>query len=57
MKEELSISHGLILRGTRTIVPTSLQQRAVDIAHEAHLGIQKTKALLREKLWFPRLIV
>ena len=56
VKDELSISsHGLILRGTRIVVPHSLRQRAVDIAHEAHLGIQKTKALLREKVWFPQI--
>ena len=43
IKDELSItSHGLILRGTRIVVPLSLRQRAIDIAHEAHLGIQKT---------------
>ena len=40
IKDELSISsHGLILRGTRILVPHSLRKRAVDIAHEAHLGI------------------
>ena len=55
MKDERSISlHGLILRGNSMVVPHSLRQRAVDIAHEAHLVIQKTKALLREKVWFPQ---
>ncbi len=48
VKDELSISsHGLILRGTRIVVPHSLRQKAVDIAHEAHLGIQK--------VWFPQI--
>ena len=28
-------------------------ERIVDIAHEGHLGIVKTKALPREKVWFP----
>ena len=37
------------------MVPHSLRQRAVDIAHEANLGIQKTKALLREKVCFPQI--
>ena len=36
-------------------MPHSLRQRAVDIAHESHQGIQKTKALLREKVWFPQI--
>ena len=56
VKDELSVSsHGLILRGNRIVVPHSLRQRAVNIAHESHQGIQKTKALLREKVWFPQI--
>ena len=35
------------------MIPATLQERIVDIAHEGHLGIVKTKALLREKVWFP----
>ena len=35
------------------VVPTMLQKRAVEIAHEGHQGIVKTKTLLREKVWFP----
>ena len=43
-----------ILKGPlKFIIPKLLQQRAVDIAHEGHFGIGKTKALLREKIWFP----
>ena len=37
------------------MIPAPLQERIVDIAREGHLGIVKTKALLREKLWFPRM--
>ena len=54
IKDELAIgAQGIILRGTRIIIPPSLRQRAIDIAHENHQGISKTKALLREKIWFP----
>eukprot|EP00794_Sanderia_malayensis_P005113 gene5112-biopygen4171 len=54
IKDELTVGAlGVILRGTRIIIPSSLQQRAVDIAHENHQGLSKTKALLREKTWFP----
>ena len=35
------------------MIPTELQNKTVDIAHEGHLGIVKTKALMREKVWFP----
>ena len=54
IKDELTISsHNIVLRGSRIVIPESLQQRAVDLAHESHQGLVKTKALLREKVWFP----
>ena len=53
-KDELTVtSKGIILRGTRIVMPHVLQQRAIDLAHISHLGITKTKALIREKIWFP----
>ncbi|CAB4041445.1 Retrovirus-related Pol poly from transposon [Paramuricea clavata] len=56
VKNELtSTTHGVILRGTRIVIPATLQQRAIDIAHETHLGIEKTKSLIREKIWFPQI--
>ena len=35
------------------IKPESLLQRAIDLAQDTHQGLVKTKALLREKVWFP----
>ena len=50
IKDEITIgSNNIILRGSRIIIPDALRQRAIDIAHESHQGISKTKALLREK--------
>ena len=55
VKDELTVNaeSNLILRGSRIVIPASLQQKAIDIAHEGHQGIAKTKKLLREKVWFP----
>ena len=54
VKNELtSTTDGVVLRGTRIVIPASLQQRAINIAHETHLEIEKTKSLIREKIWFP----
>lgn len=54
MKTEITAtSEGLLLRGTRLVLPVSLQERAVQLAHRGHQGIVKTKQLLREKVWFP----
>lgn len=53
VKDELSVHNGTILRGCRLVIPSSLQNKAVDLAHVGHQGIVKTKRLLREKVWFP----
>jgi len=49
---ELSFTNGLVLRGSRIVLPQKLQKRAVNICHEGHMGIVKTKQLLRSKVWF-----
>ncbi|CAB4012399.1 Transposon Ty3-I Gag-Pol poly [Paramuricea clavata] len=55
VKEELTVgvTAQIILRGTRIAVPRKLQERIVNLAHEGHQGVVKTKSLLREKVWFP----
>ena len=53
IKQELSVSNGVILVGTRIIVPGRLQQRVIMLAHSGHQGIDKTKRFLRDSVWFP----
>ena len=53
VKEQLTYTDTVLLKSDRLVVPAALQERIVNIAHEGHLGIVKTKALLREKVWFP----
>jgi hypothetical protein len=50
---ELSVIDGVLLRGERLVVPKKLQEKVVEIAHEGHQGITKTKSYLRSRLWFP----
>ena len=45
-------SGGFVLRGRRIVVPRGLQDLVVKLAHHYHQGTAKTKARLREKLWF-----
>ena len=53
---ELSVDDsGTILRGDRIIIPAQLQQKVVQMAHEGHQGIVKTKQLLRSTMWFPNI--
>ncbi|XP_030850192.1 uncharacterized protein K02A2.6-like [Strongylocentrotus purpuratus] len=55
VRDELTVSNerDFLLRGNRIVIPQSLRQQIIDIAHEGHQGITKTKSLLREKVWFP----
>ena len=53
VRHELSVTaSGLVLKGGKLVIPANLQQ-TVNLAHEGHQGLSKTKALLREKIWFP----
>ena len=45
----------LILRGNWIVLPSIYQNLAVNVAHAGHLGLTKTKALLRSKLFFPNM--
>lgn len=53
---ELAITKdGLLLKGNRIVVPRSLQRAIVNIAHQGHQGIEKTKQLARRHIWFPNM--
>ena len=55
IRDELSSNKGLLLKGHCIIIPTNLRTKVLNLAHEQHQGIGKTKALLREKVWWPRM--
>ena len=56
VKDELTVhSDNILLRDKRIVLPKTLCDRAVQIAHEGHQGITKTKSFLRSKVWFPNL--
>ena len=44
---------GVILRGQRIVIPKTLRNLTIDLAHTGHQGIVKTKSLVRSQLWFP----
>ena len=56
VKDELSVAEGLIFREQRIILPEALQRKVVKVGHKlGHLGKTKTKQMLREKYWLPRM--
>ena len=55
VRHVLSVKDNLILKGSKLVILTRLQRRVIDLAHESHCGIKKTKQLLRSKVWFPNI--
>lgn len=56
-RSELAVADNLpiILKGHQIVLPQSLHDRVIDIAHSGHQGIIKTLSLLREKIWIPNM--
>ena len=45
----------VIMRVTQIVIPPKLQERCIEICHEGHLGIVKSKQFLPSKVWFPNI--
>ena len=52
---ELAVVGGLVLRGSRIVVPRSLKDKVVRLACEGNQKVTKTKEYLRTRVWFPGL--
>jgi RNase H-like domain found in reverse transcriptase/Integrase zinc binding domain/Integrase core domain/Reverse transcriptase (RNA-dependent DNA polymerase) len=52
---ELSVSHNgqCLLRGERVVIPPSLQETVLQLAHEGHPGIIRMKQRCRMTVWWP----
>lgn len=46
---------GLLTTNDRIVIPESLQQKVLSVAHKSHQGGTKTYYLLKERVWFPRM--
>ena len=53
--ELTSVDGNLVRRGSRIVVPDALQKRVVELVHEGHQKLVKTRDLLRSKVWFSRM--
>ena len=45
----------LVLRGDRIVIPQSLRKVVLELGHERHQGMLKTKNRRRTKVWWPRM--
>ena len=56
VRDELTVTDdNILLRGKNVVIPVSLINQVVALAHERHQGIVKTMELLRSKVWFPHM--
>lgn len=53
VKEELTTLGPILLRGSRIVIPESLRQSILKLAHEGHPGESAMKRRLRSKVWWP----
>ena len=49
-RDEIGISDGVIFKGKQVIIPDAMRSDILHQLHEAHLGIDKTRLLMRESV-------
>ena len=54
-REELTIEDGLILKGTRIVIPTKQHKAILELLHEEHLGLNKCKLRTKQTVYWPGL--
>lgn len=52
-RDELSLHHGIIVWGIRTVIPAVLRETVLNDLHSGHQGTVKMKALARSFVWWP----
>ena len=54
-REELKIEDGLILKGTRIVIPSKKHESILKLIHQEHLGLNKCKLCAKETVYWPGL--
>uniref|UniRef100_A0A3B5QZY7 Gypsy retrotransposon integrase-like protein 1 n=1 Tax=Xiphophorus maculatus TaxID=8083 RepID=A0A3B5QZY7_XIPMA len=52
---ELTVQNGLLLYGSRIVIPASLRKDILSKLHEGHLGITKCRERAKHSVWWPGL--
>ena len=55
LKEELTMEDGLILKGTRIVIPDKNCEAILKLIHEGHLVLNKCKLQAKETVYWPGL--
>ena len=54
-REELTVEDGIILKGTRIVIPAKKHKAVLKLIHEGHLGLKKCKLCAKETVYWPGL--
>ena len=52
---EIGISDGVIFKGKQVIIPDAMRSDILHQLHAAHLGIEKTRLIMRESVYWPNI--
>ena len=52
-REDLSMEDGLITKGARLLIPSTLRKKVLEQIHEGHLGIEKCMLKARDSVFWP----
>ena len=53
VRMELTVAKGLLLRGSRVVVPKSLQKEILQKLHSGHQGTTKCRQRAKDSVWWP----
>ena len=53
VRNQLTIVNDVLMVNEKIVIPPSLRQDILQVAHEGHQGIVRTKQRLRTKVWWP----
>lgn len=54
-KDERTVVNGILLRGEKLVIPSSLRKTVLALSHLGHPGMERTKQRLRSKVWWPNM--
>ena len=52
-KDELSVENGLLTKGSRLLIPSTLRRKTLELIHKGHQGIKKCMLKVRDAVFWP----